>query len=538
MKKIIYMIIVLFSFFISVLFVFAKSNVITDISIKNTGGSIYTNTPSVDGNKIQAKAIFKEIYSSVTYQISLDFDSVLYEIDSVNDSNNNRNVQSDYTYQDNKLFMTLKYNNEATSNLSLDDIDVQVNLKESYQNPGTGNEYALLFMVVLTIGILIFGYISKKKKVLFLFFLLPLLVYAKDKQVLEFTFSGEQINIGYEIHFYRDNDVEGEIESIGCIKGNDCDIPYNSFTKEGQFIVGWSTSNGGSKVYEPEEFSLGNAPLLSNDITLYPIWADIVVSYNYTGNSSVFNALKSGRYKLEVWGAEGEYGVKCDLGDPGKGGYSSGVISLEEGTTLYVYVGQKGSGGNSNAIAFNGGGYGEYRSPSNSSGGGGGGGASDISLYGGLWNSTEHLYSRIIVAGGGGGGNAWCFGTSPDGGAGGGTVSGGSWPATQTGAGRGGSFGLGCSDIGDSYPSGGGGGGWYGGGCNQMDIYTGSPSGGSGYIYTSETASNYPSGCLLNNSYYLSDASTISGDQSFTAPDGSTETGHSGHGYARITYLG
>lgn len=78
----------------------------------------------------------------------------------------------------------------------------------------------------------------------------------------------------------------------------------------------------------------------------------------------------------------------------------------------------------------------------------------------------------------------------------------------------------------------GGGGGWYGGGASEAN----NASGGSGYVYTSSTVSNYPSGCLLNSSYYLTDAQTIAGNQSFPSPTSSgNETGHSGNGYARIT---
>ena len=62
-------------------------------------------------------------------------------------------------------------------------------------------------------------------------------------------------------------------------------------------------------------------------------------------------------------------------------------------------------------------------------------------------------------------------------------------------------------------------------------------AGGSGYVYTSSTASYYPSGCLLNSSYYLTNASTIAGNSSFPAPGGGNETGHTGNGYARITKI-
>ena len=61
--------------------------------------------------------------------------------------------------------------------------------------------------------------------------------------------------------------------------------------------------------------------------------------------------------------------------------------------------------------------------------------------------------------------------------------------------------------------------------------------GGSGYVYTSASVINYPTGCLLNGSFYLTNAQTIAGNQSFPAPSGGNETGHSGNGYARITLV-
>lgn len=79
-----------------------------------------------------------------------------------------------------------------------------------------------------------------------------------------------------------------------------------------------------------------------------------------------------------------------------------------------------------------------------------------------------------------------------------------------------------------------GGGGWYGGGAGGAVSGGG---GGSGYVYTSSTASNYPSGCLLNSSYYLTDAQTIAGNTAFASPTGTNETGHTGNGYIRITVI-
>lgn len=117
---------------------------------------------------------------------------------------------------------------------------------------------------------------------------------------------------------------------------------------------------------------------------------------------------------------------------------------------------------------------------------------------------------------------------------------------TQTAGGAGsnnnaGTFGQGGSGLSSSSGyAGAGGGGWYGGGGSYPDTSGDDDrggGGGSGYVYTSSTASNYPSGCLLNSSYYLTDAQTIAGNTAFTSPTGTSETGHAGNGYIRITVI-
>ena len=175
---------------------------------------------------------------------------------------------------------------------------------------------------------------------------------------------------------------------------------------------------------------------------------------------------------------------------------------------------------------FNGGGNGFNRDYNSTyTYGQAGGGATDIRI------GQNNLYARVIVAGGGSGSNNRISGY-----AGGGTsgVTGQSgYAGTQTSAGSGGSFGQGgsASTSGNNYKYGasGGGGGFYGGGATtsysdstNYDKYTG---GGSGYVYTNATASSYPSGCLLNSTYYLTASSTTQGT-------------NTGHGKATITYIG
>lgn len=97
--------------------------------------------------------------------------------------------------------------------------------------------------------------------------------------------------------------------------------------------------------------------------------------------------------------------------------------------------------------------------------------------------------------------------------------------------GEAGSFGNGANAVGEANCKPGGGGGWYGGGSSW---YRGA-GGGSGYIFTA--SSSKPTGYLLGSEYYLTNAQTIAGNQSFSAPGGGNETGHSGNGYARITLV-
>lgn len=265
-----------------------------------------------------------------------------------------------------------------------------------------------------------------------------------------------------------------------------------------------------------------------------------ILNCPYSGTAKSIT-LPKGTYKLECWGAQGGsyssyYG--------GNGGYSYGTITLTTDTLLYLYTGGQPNTSTSSSVTiaggFNGGGKARYHSYSGTTTYcQAGGGASDIRI------GIDSLYARVIVAGGGGGSASVNAATTKYGGgtSGGSPVSG--YAATQTSAGTNGSFGIGAdsyvSGYNYKYASGGGGGGWYGGGAinehSDSNNYRGHNGGGSGYVYTSSTASNYPSGCLLNSSYYLTDASTVAGNTSFTGTSGSSETGHSGNGYIRITAI-
>jgi hypothetical protein len=289
-----------------------------------------------------------------------------------------------------------------------------------------------------------------------------------------------------------------------------------------------------------------------------------VADFDFTGSVQTWVVPVTGSYKFEIWGAQGGNGQTGNYnGDylGGKGGYSTGVVNLTSGQTLYIYVG--GQGKNAGQIgdgllnnSFNGGGLSDSAATSTWGRSGAGGGASDIRI------GTDSLYARVIVAGGGGGAGVYNFGSgSPTylahGGAGGGlqglngssnsnTVGGGGGQTAGGSSGTGytaaADFGVGGSMVltSTSYASGAaGGGGWYGGGVSSRGnmVHTSGGGGGSSWYWSSATAANAPSGWLLATTYYLTNASTVAGDASMPNPAGGAMTGRSGNGFVRITRL-
>lgn len=250
-----------------------------------------------------------------------------------------------------------------------------------------------------------------------------------------------------------------------------------------------------------------------------------ILNCSYSGTYKTVT-LPQGTYKLECWGAQG--GSYDTTYTGGKGGYSYGTLTLTGNTILYLYTGGQGTGSKPSgttllAGGFNGGGQGLS---------GSGGGASDVRI------GQNSLYARVIVAGGGGGAGYYSNQYYGNGGAGGGTsgvagqykgaantttagqggtaTAGGAAGTGATTKGSAGTFGIGGnSHARSSYGGGAGGGGWYGGGgaSNNGEDGEGGGGGGSGYVYTSSTASQYPSGGTLNSNYYLTSASTSAGQR-------------------------
>ena len=346
----------------------------------------------------------------------------------------------------------------------------------------------------------------------------------------------------YSVLSSLDVNVTGTKPSDGYVIMGDYEVIDACF-EYGDYYITYD----GANVSEPSE---GNCSLNS-----------LQREFAYTSSVQKFTVEKTGKYKIELWGAQGGQGAN--------GGYTTGDIELTAGTNLYFFVGGEGPSNQTvtNVGGYNGGGYSGNNGGSYSYGGGG---ATDVRLVNSTWNNAQSLRSRIMVAGGGGGTFSIDTYTKIPGV--GGNVNGGdadgSFSAAvpgggkQTGPGTAvrtanqGLFGQAAQAYADGF-GGGGGGGYWGGSMG----YGRAGGGGSSYI------SGYQ-GCVAvisedSNSPRLNSANTVctedtsdldcsyhysgytftnpdmkSGEESMPTHDGSsTMIGNRGNGYAKITFL-
>ncbi len=316
-------------------------------------------------------------------------------------------------------------------------------------------------------------------------------------------------------------------------------------THDGESTMTGNSGNGYARITLVESSAYAN----THPYELGHTW-----TFDYTGDVQDFNVPCDGTYKLEVWGAQGgDYTLGAGaLG--GKGGYSTGNVSLSESDTIYIVVGGQGTSPEfSDQVAsggYNGGGIGsnvlDYSSYKWQLGGAGGGGASHIALtnLGELFNYNSKRNELFLIAAGGGGAGANSGSSALQynvGGYGGGTTGGNGTNVmktnysgfdtgrggTQTAAGCSATTSNGCGAFGkggnnnttsSASQGAGGGAGYFGGGAGRN--YGTSGGGGSSWI----------DGVI--------DGSTIAGNAAMPTHDGeSTMIGNSGNGYAKITLI-
>lgn len=251
-------------------------------------------------------------------------------------------------------------------------------------------------------------------------------------------------------------------------------------------------------------------------------------TFDYTGSEQTYTVKLDGKYKLEVWGAQGGSYNSEYYG--GYGGYSVGTIELKKNQMIYVYVGGQGTILNDNSDyipgGFNGGGRGANKDANVISTSGGG--ATHVATKSGLLSSLEGYKDNILIVSAGGGGTSYQSGTySGVGGSGGGYIgSDGTNTMTDYKPGAGGTQSSGGN-------SGGGGAGLYGGGASNQS----GAGGGSSYIgnsLLSDKSMYYycSSSCNTSTATSTKTVSTTCVDE--TAKKNCAKLGN---GYVKITYV-
>ena len=322
---------------------------------------------------------------------------------------------------------------------------------------------------------------------------------------------------------------------------------------------------------------------------------NVVYNYDYTASIASFTPPISGTYKIECWGAQGtDWPAMTSFVDPkngatvaldgrgyygGRGAYCKGDLNMTPSEIIYICVGASKGGYNGGGVEVDRGG----------TFGTDGGGATDIRLdYGsGNWQNFNGLKSRIMVAAGGGGANhrsrveetPW-YGAGHGGAGGalngfsgtrddaamqerypvnktmtygatqttGGTYTNqvnenGSW-STEVEVGWRGCFGFASQEnVGNGIQTGGGS-GYYGGansthcggssGSSFISGYTGCDAIDASSIETNIVHTGQP---IHYSRKQFSNMTMTAGNASMPTPAGGTETGHSGNGYARITFI-
>lgn len=251
--------------------------------------------------------------------------------------------------------------------------------------------------------------------------------------------------------------------------------------------------------------------------------------------------LEPGKYKLEVWGAQGGGFTEASC-EGGRGAYAKGILTLYEVTSIFINIGENGYD-TYHKNTCNGGGLSNYNEQTQYKTKSGGG-STDIRI------SDTNLQHRVIVASGGGGSSLMEGKCGKGGDAGAEVGFDGQCPndarcteagggATQTQGGLGttngqkGTFYFGGNNTCASCIGCGGGGGWFGGGAGNL--WGSGGGGGSSYVFDGVN-SEYQS---LDKKYCLEKTVLIAGNEEMPDPTNlkTTEIGHTGSGAVRITFL-
>ena len=278
-------------------------------------------------------------------------------------------------------------------------------------------------------------------------------------------------------------------------------------------------------------FNVAQNAAETKSITTDADFYQLARKYDCTQNVETFTALEDGIYTLECWGAQGMYFPPTNPNlYGGKGGYATGMYTMNKGTSIYICVGGYTNGYNNKIpnvnISWN-----------------AGGGATSITTTnkGELSNFNSFRGEVLLVAGGGGAQDAGEYSPFPVAGVGGGSEGGHASGSGCNGSGAR-SDGPGINGIRYSQycPTNHNPGFGYGGvaSSNRSGWEDFGAQGGGGYYGGGGTQQAGPAGG--GSSYYggVTSGTTIAGNGNQPSPNGDTQQlGQSGSGNCVISWF-
>lgn len=280
-------------------------------------------------------------------------------------------------------------------------------------------------------------------------------------------------------------------------------------------------------------FNVAQNAAETTSITTDADFYQLARKYDCTQSVETFTALEDGTYTLECWGAQGMYFPPTNPNlYGGKGGYATGMYTMNKGTSIYICVGGYTNGYNN-------------KIPNVNIGWNTGGGATSITTTnkGELSNFNSFRGEVLLVAGGGGAQDAGEDSPRPVAGVGGGLEGGHASGSgcNGGGAGQGGPGANGyrnTSYMPNDYKAGFG----YGGvaSTNRSGWVDFGAQGGGGYYGGGGTQQAGPAGG--GSSYYkgvgVTSGTTIAGNGYQPSPNGDTQQlGQSGSGNCVISWF-
>lgn len=304
------------------------------------------------------------------------------------------------------------------------------------------------------------------------------------------------------------------------------DVSFKASDESGNPRSAWGT-------HTSYTFNVAQNAAMTRSIITDADFYQLARKYDCTQNVETFTALEGGTYLLECWGAQGMYFPPTNPNlYGGKGGYATGMYTMNKGTSIYICVGGYTNGYNN-------------KIPNVNTGFNAGGGATSITTTnrGELSYFNSYRGEVLIVAGGGGAQDAGEDSPRPVAGVGGGLEGGHASGSGCNGSGAR-SDGPGTNGIRNyqylpyNYTPGFG----YGGVacCTASGWYDFGAQGGGGYYGGGGTQQAGPAGG--GSSYYkgvgVTSGSTIPGNANQPSPNGDTQQlGQSGSGHCVISWF-